>query len=1206
MYILGINAFYHDAAAALLKDGRIVAMAEEERFIRKKHAEGAFPHHAIKFCLEHEGITFRDVEYMTFMHDIRAILSNDPVIEPIKSSFAAQPNLYEKFRETFKGHLDYLEAYCREKAMALKIVSHHDCHLASAFFGSDFDEANIISIDGRGDKETAVLAFGKGSTIRKLLSVPMPHSLGLIYTAVTDLLGFRPFDGEGKVMGLAPYGKDRFREIFNEIVYPASQGFETRTEYYYPLVYGFIQGKSRLEEIFGNKRTPHNNSINGLDEDIACSLQSKTEEIVSHLVDLLYSMTGCRNFCLAGGVALNAKMNGLLLKKSNVENIYIQPIANDAGCALGGPMHLYNELTGRRPDRTNTVYLGPSYDNDSLRHILKMSGLNYMESSDIVADCAAMLSEGKIIGWFQGRMEVGPRALGNRSILANPADPRMKDRMNNKVKRREPWRPFAASILSDFKEEYLENAYDAPFMILNFGVTEKAKRDLTSAIHIDFTTRPQTVSESQNPLYYHLIKEFGRLTGVSGLLNTSFNLAGEPIVLTPEDAYKDLINSDMDALAIGNFIVQKQGKRKIVSSGFAEVQRDYKLSFDQYQRYKMVTDIINDERINNVLNILDIGSGPVDISEFLPDDKITRLDTENRSEAGYICGSALDLPFRDGSFDVVISCDMFEHIRAEDREAFLNEMDRVSKQMFIIACPFSSSAVEKAEAKVNSFYKDLFGYEHKWLIEHRETGLPSMEMLKTWVCTKGYGAEILYNGSLDTWLPMMFLGTYLEKQSAWEIYFRLNNIYIREIYSGDNYSPSYRNIVAVKRGLTEIKDNPLYGETYKNKDLSMMIWSSLVEKVKEDTGLLFNIIDKDYERETVEKLVRSIASSEFLLRHFRDRVEGFIRSTQSEDDSITKKLLEFTEPFKVLPYDFLEDLSKRYRNGNVNADVMTKILCMYIEAKPDSAKGWNNLGVVFSERGDTVEAKYAFFNACLLDCPVAYRNLWHLYLILDESESAEKVMDEGIKKGLDAVCFDALSSHKAEALAKEAGLLLERVHRNREIMDTLQTEKERLKLTLEKYRKFTEVAEKVIGEKEAYISDIKSVIKDNEQKVQVMSETVQQFDKALPAIKKITESINGNHEINGLLLKLGELCFEFGSSVCAGYLFEKVLSSEPQNCEALNNLGVLNIQKGDYETARDLFIRALIASPGNKEASINLDLLSQEKCETTIKERTGK
>ncbi|MBI4683347.1 MAG: tetratricopeptide repeat protein [Nitrospirae bacterium] len=1193
MYILGINAFYHDAAAALLKDGRTVAMAEEERFTRSKHAEGAFPHNAINFCLRHEGIDFKDINYLTFMHDIEAILSYDPTVEPIKSSFAAHPDLYEKFRKTFEGHLDYLKTYCREKGLMLKIVPHHDCHLASAFFGSDFDEANIISIDGRGDKETAVLAYGKGNSIKKLLSIPMPHSLGLIYTAVTDFLGFRPFDGEGKVMGLAPYGKDRFGEIFKDIIWPTSQGFETKTEYYYPLVYGFVNGRSRMEETFGNRRLPQSNSINGIDEDIACSLQARTEEIVSHLVDLLYSMTGCKNLCLAGGVALNAKMNGKLFKKSNVENIYIQPIANDAGCALGGPMHLYNELTGTRPEKISSVYLGPAYDNDSLRSILKKSGHKYMESSDIITDCAAMLAEGKIVGWFQGRMEVGPRALGNRSILADPSSPGMKDRINNKVKRRESWRPFAASILSEYKEEYLENAYDGPFMILNFGVTEKAKRDLASAIHVDFTTRPHTVSKDRNPLYYNLIKEFGRSTGVYGLLNTSFNLAGEPIVLTPEDAYKDLVNSDMDAVVIGDFILEKQGKKKIVTSGYSVTKKDYKLSFDQYQRYRMVTDIINKARSKSALNILDIGSGPINISEFLPCDKIARLDTESRNEEWYVCGSALKMPFQDGSFDVVISCDMFEHIKPHERETFLDEINRVSKDMFIIACPFSSGDVEKAEAMVNSFYKNLFGHEHKWLIEHRNSGLPSLEDLKTWIHAKGYGADVLHNGSLDTWLPMMFLGTYLEKQGEWEIFFRLNNIYIHEIYSGDNYPPSYRNIVVVKKTLPEVKDKVSPGKICVKKDLPGMIRSSLKEKIKEDAGLLFDSINEDHGADKTNELVRSIAVNEYLLRSFRERVEEYVRGTGSDDAGLTAKMIAFTGSFKALLHDFLDDLSGHYRTKSVNADTSIKILCKYIESRPDSGKAWNNLGVVLSEMGNTDEAKSAFFNACLLDYPAAYRNLWHLYIVLQDAESAGKIMNEGLKKGLDMVCFDALSIHNMESFSKEAGLLAGRIKPNRGIINALQEEKEKLTLALEKYRRFTMIAEKLIKEKDAHIANARSVIAGSKQELKLISETVREVKSAIPVIRSLTEHLGREDDVTGLMVKLGEICFSLGSADDARFFFEKAVALDSRNCDALNNLGVLNLQKGDYKTAKDFFNKALNEDPGNKEARINLRLVNE-------------
>ena len=625
-----------------------------------------------------------------------------------------------------------------------------------------------------------------------------------------------------------------------------------------------------------------------------------------------------------------------------------------------------------------------------------------------------------------------------------------------------------------------------------------------------------------------------------------------------------------------------------------------KLSFDQYQRYRMVADLINNERSKPVMNILDIGSGPVDISELLPDDKITRLDTESGNETGYICGSALDMPFRSGSFDMVISCDMFEHIRPDERETFLNELDRVSGEMFIIACPFSGPEIEEAEALVNSFHKDLFGDEHKWLVQHRENGLPSLERLRTWISSKSYGAEVLQNGSLDSWLPMMFLGTYLGKHNEWEIYFRLNSIYVRDIYSGDNYSPSYRNMIVVKKDRAEIKDTHTSGDTHEKKDLSRLILTALYEKIRDDAEKLFNVIHINDGKEAIEKLVRSIASSELLLRHFSEKVESFIKGTRSGDDGLGRKLLEFIEPFRRIPYDLLDELSARYRNGDVSSDTMTNILCLYVEAKPDSRKGWNNLGVVLSERGNTVEAKYSFFNACLLEHPAAYRNLWHLYMTLNDTDSAKKVMNEGLRKGLDTVLFDDLSLVNTASFGREPGLLLERVQKSNDIINSLQMEKEQLSITLEKYRRFAMIAEKMIEERDARIASSKTVILENEQKQKLIAEMTRELSDALPAIRNLAEHLGREDNVTGLMVKLGEICFNFGSNENAKYFFEKAVSMDSRNGDALNDLGVLHFQQGDYETAKDFFVKALDVNPVNKEARINLgqvrELIPSNRC----------
>jgi carbamoyltransferase len=559
MIILGVAGLFHDGAAALVRDGELLAFVEEERLIRQKHAHGKFPYHAIRFCLRQAGISIGEVDYLAFYYDVDRSLLNDWRVEPFLSHFRNCPRDLFGYFENLQMIKAYVEAFAEAAGVKLAVVDHHDCHLAAAFFCSPLQKANILSLDARGEVVTAVLAKGEGASITRLREVPMPHSLGMLYSAVTHFLGFPFLDGEGTVMGLASYGEDRFGEAFGQMVTPTADGFVTRPESYWShATVGWLSRvPNGLTRFFGEPRPYRENPMNGTDEHIAASLQQTTERIGSHLFDLLYRETGWRDFCLAGGVGLNAKMNGELLAHPAVRRLYVPPVANDPGGAIGAAYLLHARLTGKRPQPIPHAYYGPQYDNDAIRAVLEETGVRYEACDDVAGRGAELLAAGNIVGWFQGRMEMGPRALGNRSILAHPSYPSMKEAVNNRVKHREPWRPFGPSVISAERERYFPGGPDAPFMTKALRTTDAGRRDLTAAVHVDGTARAQTVTETANPLYYSLIHAFGKATGVYGVLNTSFNLKGQPIVNTPRQAVEMFRQSGMDFLIIGDFLVRR-------------------------------------------------------------------------------------------------------------------------------------------------------------------------------------------------------------------------------------------------------------------------------------------------------------------------------------------------------------------------------------------------------------------------------------------------------------------------------------------------------------------------------------------------------------------------------------------------------------------------------------------------------------------------
>lgn len=560
MNVLGITGFFHDPSAALLVDGNLVAFVEEERLIRVKHANATFPERSIEFCLQEAGINFGDLDAIVCEHDLDVILAHDPEMEPYRQTFKNHPELQAWHREIFVGakarFLDFATKNGIRKAV---FAPHHHTHLATAYYGSGFDEALVLSIDGRGETQSAIIAHGVDGEIRILDEVPLPNSLGLLYAGVTKFLGYTPFDGEGTVMGLAAYGTDTYREFFDELVGRDGHRFAMRPDAAFnelidPLCKGI---NSPLEARFGKPREFNPDPRNGVDENIAASLQACVERAVADYLRHYIEATGVKKLCIAGGVALNSKMNGQLFRQLGLEDIYAFPVAGDAGCAIGAAMWYAKEVHGQKIEPISHAYFGPAATDDQIQSALQKTAFKITKPDNIAEASANLLAEHKIVGWFQGKMEGGARALGARSILSNPSSAADKDAVNIRVKFREPWRPFAPSILYESRQRYTGSLVHAPFMTVTFEVPVAARGEIPGAMHIDNTIRVQTVKREDNPLYYEAIATFESKTGVPVLTNTSFNRKGEPIVNSPEEALAMFGATEMDALAIGPYLVIK-------------------------------------------------------------------------------------------------------------------------------------------------------------------------------------------------------------------------------------------------------------------------------------------------------------------------------------------------------------------------------------------------------------------------------------------------------------------------------------------------------------------------------------------------------------------------------------------------------------------------------------------------------------------------
>ena len=567
MYILGISCYYHDSAAALLKDNEVVSAVEEERFSREKNDDG-FPEKSIDYCMNQAGISPRDLTCVVFYDKIvlkfERLLDNYIAFAPrgLKNFTDVIPKWLHKrlwIKEEIKK---YLGGYTGK----IYFPEHHLSHAAYTFFTSPFTEAAILTVDGVGEWTTTSFGFGRDTKIELTKDLGWPHSLGMFYSAFTYYLGFKVNEGEYKLMGLSSYGKPKYYDlIMKKLIDLKEDGSFRLNMKYFSFTWDKIMVNRKFEELFGIPRRDEDSEPDQIHFDIGASAQLVLEEILLKMTRYVHEKTGLKNLCLGGGVALNGVANHRILKEGPFEKIHIPPSPGDGGSAIGcAVLAYYSILNNERIIETDTaktisnnVYLGPQYSNDEIKSFLEAYNIPYQkyERQELLIHTAKLIAEQNVVGWYQGRVEWGPRALGNRSILADPRNAKMKDILNEKIKHRESFRPFAPSILEEHASEYFELEIPSPYMLL---VAKVKKPDKIPAVtHVDGTGRLQTVSKQSNPLYYDLINEFYKLTGVPVIINTSMNVRGEPIVNTPEQAFDMLLKTDMDYIVMGDQIVGK-------------------------------------------------------------------------------------------------------------------------------------------------------------------------------------------------------------------------------------------------------------------------------------------------------------------------------------------------------------------------------------------------------------------------------------------------------------------------------------------------------------------------------------------------------------------------------------------------------------------------------------------------------------------------
>ena len=573
---MNIIGYFHgiDPAACLVRDGELIAFVEEERLARVKHAPEMFPIGAIESCVEIGGLEIGDVDFFAYGWDAPRYEGGEMAAFYQRLNRAHPPdpatrawqtrNLAHFTRANLSGRL---EAQLRRHidpaaAPELRFYPHHKSHAAQAFYGSPFDEALVLTVDGSGDHQCATAWRGRGADLELLWESPIPHSLGWFYAAITEYLGFDAYDGEYKVMGLAAYGRENLelRRALEQVVRPGEAGFDYRVDP--AMIHHGPHSVSprftdQLIEVIGVPPRHRKAALEAIHEDLAFEAQRLLEQSALRLLEHLRGETGLAKLCTAGGVALNVKMNSRIRESGLFDEVFFHPIPSDSGTGIGAALGLWREVTGKRPPPLEHVYLGPSYSDDEIEAQLRACGLPVSRPGDLARSAARLLASGKVIGWFQGALEGGPRALGGRSILADPRRVESRDRVNAAIKFREYWRPFCPSLTIESAARFLQSPTAAPFMIVAFRATEEAAREVPGVVHVDGTMRAQTVDRRSNPRYHALLEAFERETGVPVLLNTSFNIKGEPIVCSPRDALRTFWSTGLDALAIGPFIIEK-------------------------------------------------------------------------------------------------------------------------------------------------------------------------------------------------------------------------------------------------------------------------------------------------------------------------------------------------------------------------------------------------------------------------------------------------------------------------------------------------------------------------------------------------------------------------------------------------------------------------------------------------------------------------
>ena len=603
--ILGISAFYHDSAAALIVDGKIIAAAQEERFTRKKH-DASYPTNAIKYCLSEASISLDQVDYITFYD--KPFLKFERLLE---TYVALAPKGFQSFRMSMpiwlREKLFLKDMLIKEikkvdksfNADKMMFSEHHFSHAASAFYASPFEEAVVITLDGVGEWATTSVAIGKGHELNVVKEIHFPHSLGLLYSAFTFYTGFRVNSGEYKVMGLAPYGVPRYKDlILDKLIDLKEDGSFRLDQSYFNYATGLTMVNQKFVDLFGKPiRKPDTEKLIQFHMDIAASVQAVTEEVVLTMTRSLAKEYNITNLCLAGGVALNCVANGKILRDRAFKNMWIQPASGDAGGALGGALALWHkELNQPRVVNPNDAmqgsYLGPAYEQDSIENELSTCGAKFdsVTEDEMIEQTAQALADGKALGWFQGRMEYGPRSLGGRSILGDPRSEKMQKTLNLKVKYRESFRPFAPSVLREDVSDWFEADYDSPYMLLVDDVKKDKRIEMTkdevslfgidklnikrssipAVTHVDYSARIQTVHKKTNPKYHALITKFKEKTSCSVVVNTSFNVRGEPIVCTPEDAFRCFMGTELDLLVVGNCVLRKEDQNKLLIEDYKE------------------------------------------------------------------------------------------------------------------------------------------------------------------------------------------------------------------------------------------------------------------------------------------------------------------------------------------------------------------------------------------------------------------------------------------------------------------------------------------------------------------------------------------------------------------------------------------------------------------------------------------------------------